>query len=600
MASTLTASQCVLLTVHYASDGNISALHSFTPTRNDVLEPDLILRILLTYLPETLQPNLYTTYVEEVASRLYLDITREDIEVDVSPVKDISEDVAKKRAGKIVKGLAVIKPASFPPDAPEDLLTSFLCHRAYRIDAETGLLNLVPELVEPFLTRNDFIRTWYISQVLPLLRLGFEYYPEDGEGTGLSLAQWEHVEGKKGIDMLLRKSTEKYDQQGGHGARDIRGLVGPWMYGHTERKRRKVRHEGKSGRVRETGGGDDDAMLSNMARKISLNGVSEADKTGHEWEYMYRWLVFQARKSFPLVSHAVEEWDGPGDVDLGGFAAGNNEQYLDEDVQVKLETQYAQAAFAACYAVEADTEETIRSAHGILARLAELLDFIPPPDLATSVESLPNIAEHAFELDQSNTLADLAPDSLLRAEHPLTTPRMETYMLLQMIVYSAYQFASLGHPISMVRVAKLRFFTPAEEQLALLKTVLRDLSKSGARRDEGQWNADRAKLMWLWNWGIDTGHGAGAGAGALGKVKREVFEKEMLGVFVETSCKCECFAYHSATPLMSLALSFFRSNTSSCFPSDGSGRCRSRAEHRCSSWIGGEGPQLSLCHARRG
>lgn len=32
--------------------------------------------------------------------------------------------------------------------------------------------------------------------------------------------------------------------------------------------------------------------------------------------------------------------------------------------------------------------------------------------------------------------------------------------------------------------------------------------------------------------------GEGAGAGVLGKVKKEEFEREMLGVFVETSCTC--------------------------------------------------------------
>lgn len=541
MAATLSPSHCILLTVHYASTSNVAALHSFTPTRPDTLPPDLILRILLTYLPETLEPREYTTYAEEVASRLYLDTSRQDIEVDVSPVKDISDEQAKKKARRVVRGLLEIQPPRFPPHAPEDILTRFLCHRAYRIDSETGLLNLVPELVEPFLSRSDFLRTWYISVVLPLLRLGFEYYPGEEQGaTGLNLAEWEAVEGKRGIDVLMARSAEKGEKE--YVARDIRGLVGPWMYGHTERKRRKVRHDGDG----EDGG--DEASLANMTRKISLTGVTEEDKTGHDWEYMYRWLVFQAAENFPLVGHAVEEWDGPGDVDLGGLAPGNNDQYLDEDLQGKLEAQYAQAAFAACYAVVADTEETIRGAHAILARLAELLDFVPPPDLATSVDSLPKIERHALKLDQSQTLSDLEPSSLLRPEHPLTTPRMETYMLLQMIVYSAYQFAGLGHPISLANVAKLHFYASAEEQLALLQRILRGLSKSGARRDESQWVADRAKLMWLWNWGIDVdgdgydGEGVGSGAGVLGKVKREEFEREMLACFVETSCTCTRFS----------------------------------------------------------
>ena len=536
MAKDLTPSQCILLTVHYASEGNISALHSFTPSRLDALQPELVLRILLTYLPESLEPKEYTTYVEEVASRLYLDVDRQDVDVDISPVKDVPEDQAKRKVKKL--GLLDVRAPNFPPDAPEDLLTSFLCHRAARIDDETGLLNLIPALIEPFLTRNDFIRTWYISVVLPLLRLELEYYPSD-EDRSMTLSAFEMVEGKRGIDKLMQRA-EGQKGETGNVARDIKGLVGPWVYGHTQRKRRKVDSSDDNDDKRE------ESKLANGVRKISLDGVKAEDITGHDWEYMYRWLVYHARENFPMISHAIEDWDGPTDVDLGGFAPGNNDQYLDEELQRKLESQYAQAAFASCYAVHADTEAAVKGAHGVLARLAELLDFIPPPDLATSVESLPKIERHAIKLEESNSLQDLEPNSLLRPEHPLTTPRLETYMLLQMIVYSAYQFSGLGHPISMVNVAKMHFYATVKEQLAVLQKILRGLSKSGARKDEHQWTADRAKLLWLWNWGIGTDDEEGIdGPGVLGKVRKEEFEEEMLKCFIDTSCTCALhFAPH--------------------------------------------------------
>ena len=174
------------------------------------------------------------------------------------------------------------------------------------------------------------------------------------------------------------------------------------MYGHTERKRRKIDH-------RQESVGEDLKTNDMQSRigKISLSGVTEDDKTWHDWEYMYRWLVFQAQANFPATTQAIENWDGPNDVDLGGLNIGNSDTYLDEDIQRKLEAQYAQATFASCYAVEADTEQTIHGAHSILARLAELLDFDPPPELATSVDALPRIERHATLLDQSQTVADL-------------------------------------------------------------------------------------------------------------------------------------------------------------------------------------------------
>ncbi|QIW96315.1 hypothetical protein AMS68_001833 [Peltaster fructicola] len=524
----LSAAQCTLLAVHYAAEGNVAALHSFTPSRLDVLDPTLVLRIVLTYLPETLDPKLYTTYISEVASRLYLDFSREDVVVDTAPVKDLDDAQARKKVKKLE--LLDIQPPAFPPHAPDDLLTRFICHRAYRIDRETGALNMVPQLVEPFLERNSFIRIWYISVVLPLLRLNYEYYPM--ADTPVGMTDFEKMEGKEGIEFLLGNASKNFnasstatDAHKSMVSRDMKGLVGPWMYGHTERKRRRI----------ETAEDQDGIeSITNRTGKISLSGVSFQDKTGHDWEYVYKWMTNQAQDQFPLVSQLVEDWDGPADLDLGGLDKGLI-FYLDDDTEKKLEAQYAQAAFAACYAAQADTEATIRGAHGILARLAELLDFIPPPDLATSVDSLPKIERHAIQLEESKGPSTLEPDELLKPEHPLTTPRMEAYMLLQMIVYSAYQFSGLGHNISVVGVAKVHIYDSAEEQLHLLQGILKSLAKSG-RRDEAQWTSERSRLIWLWNWGIDPANSSGVGgAGPLGKIKKSDFEQELLKVFIDAS-----------------------------------------------------------------
>lgn len=532
----LSPAQCVLLAVHLASESNIKALHSFTPSRLDALDPELVLRIVLTYLPEAVDPGEYVGYIGEVASRLYLDVDREDIPVDTTPVHDISEQVARKRVKKL--HLLPIQPPSYPAHAPKDLLTYFLCHRALRIDSETGLLNVVPSLIEPFLNRNDYLRSWYISVVTPLLRLEVEYYPEDAS-LAIPLSEFEAFEVPHGMEFLLSKAPAEVGRK--HISRDIKSLVGPWMYGSTERKRRKL---GQNEQLPE----EDEATepvqnVTRRASKISLNGVSESDATGHDWEHMFKWMVDRSVEDFDLIANAVEEWDGPSDVDIGAFDRGGI-AYLDEDVQQKLELQYAQAIFASCYAAQANTQETVQHSHTVLARLAELLDFIPPPDLATSVDSLPRIERHAAKLDESQTAADIMPAALLRPEHPLTTPRMATYMLLQMMVYSAYQFAGLGHPASLISVAKMLFYATAEEQMEVLRTILRGLSKSGARKDESQWVADRAKLQWLWNWGIEVEEDDNEhAAGALGKIKKDEFEDELLKSFVETSCKFSCVSF---------------------------------------------------------
>ncbi|KAK0964946.1 hypothetical protein LTR91_018208 [Friedmanniomyces endolithicus] len=531
MAKQLSGAQCILLTVHYASSANIKALHSFTPTRSDVLEPDLILRILLTYLPE-----------KEVASRLYLDYEREEVDVDLSPVKDLSEEQAQKQVKRL--HLREYKPMVFPQSASDDLLNRFLISRGLLMDEQAGLLNLVPHLIKPFLPRDEYLRTWYISVVLPIVRLELEYYSDqaDSKVPQMSLSDFANQDPAKGIDFLLRKALEMdgtvpmVDHSNTSIGRDVKGLVGPWMYGHTERKRRKMNPDSRES-ARSAPDTVERGGPRGTARKVPLDGITDEDKTGHDWEGMFRWMVANAKRDLTVIAHLIEDWDGPSDVDLGGFSEGGRE-YIDEEVLRKLELQYAQAAFAACYAAEGDTQEIIRGAHGILARLAELLDFLPPPDLASSVDSLPLVERQLPELGTSDSVNNLTSERLLEPKHPLTTPRMETYMLLQMLVYSTYQLAGLGLSLSLIDVAKLLFYASAEEQLAVLQKVLHGLTEHGSRKDEAEWDAQRKKLMWLWNWGIDVDdEQAQTGAGVLGRIKRELFEEEMLKVFIDTGCR---------------------------------------------------------------
>lgn len=507
----LSADKCTLLAVHYASESNIDALYTLTPARLDALPPELILRILLTYLPETVEPSTYTSYVREVATRLYLE-QRETSAVNTTPVDDISDGQARKRVQRL--HLLPLAHPSLPPDISRDILTAFLIHRAYRIDAQTGLLNLVPQLAVPFLDHSNFLRTWYIARVLPLLRLGYEYYPDNDSTPSLqAFINWKAA---KSVEVLLSKSQEKHDasSETGNMGRDLRGLVGPWMYGHNERKRRKL----NSGPARY-------GVASQEARRMSMGRNDQELELDHEWEHVFTWLAHEARQRFDIVAEAIEDWGGPGDVDLGGYA--DEDQYLDEEERRKLRTRYAQAAYASVYAAETDEPKNLENAHAILVRLADLMDFEPPPDLATSVELLPRLDTHASGLFDTSA-AVLQPDMLLQPNHPLTTPKLETFSLLQMFVYSSYQLSGLGHNVSVVKTAKIRFQHDEDEQFSMVQKILHSLSNKSITDDE-QWKSIRNKLFWLWSWGMAAeDEPAQYGAGIFGKVDRFVLEKEIL------------------------------------------------------------------------
>ncbi|KAF2092153.1 secretory pathway Sec39 [Saccharata proteae CBS 121410] len=510
----LSQAHCVLLATHYAADSNVSALRALSLERPDAFVPELLLRILLTFLPESTEPSAYSSYALEAATRLYLE-QHEQSSVEVTPVKDLSEQKASRRVGKL-ELLPLVCP-SRPYDDGEDPFIIFLIHRAHRIDAQTGLLDLVPQLVAPFLDRSEYLRTWFISNILPLVRVDFEYYPENEATT--SLEKFEQIEGLNGVELLLSRTIGVKDGPGGAVetvARDIKGVIGPWMYGCYQRKRRKL-----DGSIEDT--------------STDLDGQSDKHNStneNHDWEYIYTWLARLAANDFELASGAIEHWDGPSDVDLGGYEATHG--YLSEDLLRHLERRYSQAAFACVYSAEDDSRETVEAAHSVLVRLAELLDFEPPPNLATSVEMLPKISKQT-DILQGTTTAVLQPDLLLKPDHPLTVPTIETFSLLQIFVYSAYILADLGHPISLSNLAKFRFQADEEDQEALLKKILYT-QKTSPTKDKEQWRVVRSRLIWLWDWGMDPNEQhAMTGPGVLGKIGRYTYEKEILTGFLTAS-----------------------------------------------------------------
>ncbi|KAF4555677.1 Sec39-like protein [Elsinoe fawcettii] len=515
MADKLSKSQCILLAVNYASESQIQALHQLVLLRTQELPPELVLRIVLTYLPGVTPPSQYTDLIAAVTAADPLD---NDLSgsLDTTAVNGISSASADKRLRKLT--LLPLSSPSWPTDAPDDTLTRFLCHRAYRIDQETGLITLVPDLVRPFLQQSEYLRLWFISVVLPLLRLQHEYFLDIEPAAKLTLEAFEKIDGYHGTDLLLSgagavQEDDSTSEAAGTIGRDLKGLVGPWLYGHTSRKRRRLNGHADS----------EPSTQENLSQ--------DEDKTGHSWEHVNKWLVRNAAVDFQAVTSALDDWDGPIDVDLGGYA--NSAELMHDEERAYLERRYAQAAIACCYAVEANTEEVVRGAHGILSRLADLLDFVPPPDLATSVEQLPHVDGHMSEIHATDSLACLDPERLLDKKHALTEPTLAAYMLLQMLVYSAYQLLNLGHPTSITNVTKLRFFSEDEEQLQIVKKILHGLSQHG-KRDEEQWMSDRAKLLWLWNWNIDPDEHAQRGSGPFGDIPKEALEKEILVAMLVT------------------------------------------------------------------
>src|SRR5579871_354098 len=171
----LSQPKAILLAVQVVIKADIPALRTLIALQRKSLRTDLVLRILLTYLPESLDASEYVPLIQDLASgRISPD---DKVDIDTSAVEDISNTEANKKVRRLQ--LLPLAWPSAPPDAPNDPFILFIIHRAYRIDEETGLITQLPELISPFLKNSQYLRTWMISTVLPILRLNYEYYPED-------------------------------------------------------------------------------------------------------------------------------------------------------------------------------------------------------------------------------------------------------------------------------------------------------------------------------------------------------------------------------------------------------------------------------------
>ncbi|KAF2400211.1 secretory pathway Sec39 [Trichodelitschia bisporula] len=478
MAHSLSPDHTLLLAVHYTSEANISALRTLPFGNPDALSVTTVLRILLTYLPESLDPPSYTPFLDGLVSGTLPPATDA---VDPGPVAALSVAKARKRARNLP--LLTLAHAACPASLCPDPLVQFLIHRAHRIDTETGLLPLITPLVEPFLARSEFLCTWYVSTVLPLLRLGYEYYP--AEGVALALEQTEYVGADGGVGFLLRRAGE------GGLARDLRGLAGPWVLGDGQRKRRRL----------------------NTGLKLEQG---ESEGTGHEWEAAFVWMVHNAVDRFPIVAEAIETWGGPADVDFGGYREG---RYLDEELERRLQRRYVQTAFAAVFAAREASTATVGCAYRVLIRIADLMDAPRPRALDAHVDELPT-----GDVPLSQAPLGLEPAFLLERDAALTTPSADAFRLLQLLVFSAHLLMGLGHTVSIADAAKIRLCSTAEEQLSILQRILHVLSSSN--RDDAEWIKIRSHLLWLRSWG--------SSAGLFTHISPTVLETELLKSFLAT------------------------------------------------------------------
>lgn len=536
----LSPAKAILLAVQFACKADLSTLRTLVSRHPKGLGIDIILRVLLTHLPESLEPSAYVPFLLDLSSG---NIQEDgDHPVDPSELGELSNAEAVKRVKKLHL-LPLLWPNA-PEDAPTDPLVLFLVHRALRIDDNTGLITQIPELLAPFLHLSHFLRTWLISTVLPLIRFSYEYYPRTG--TILSISAFEELDYRNGTSLLLSNTGSGSRMEGSGNStvgRDLRGLIGPWMYGDTKAKRRKIQNTPLF-----------DSQL--VAPLSSSSAEGETHKLAG-WEEVFKWIAGQATISWQTAVEAIEQWDGPGDVDFGAYRDGSS--WLDETEQQHLEQRYARTALATAYLIREASVEALTGVHRILSRVVSLLDRDSLPPLPSAAAML----APATDLDGSGLLspesASFLRNQLLEEENVLTSFKPESIRLLHTLLISAFLLTRQGVKCNVRRAGELALLQHEAEQKAEF-TDLMTAIRNGPKGDDKYWIKTRNEILWLHGWGLDEDSEDTAsvyGKGVLGSLKKEFIETEILKALLANTRKFMCLN-NSVLSVYLIEISFYR------------------------------------------
>ncbi|KAL9111933.1 MAG: hypothetical protein Q9227_003783 [Pyrenula ochraceoflavens] len=454
--------QKLLLAVTLCAEGNFNDLQRLQAQEPNVLTTELTLRVLLTALPEGADPSSYVPLLRSLLSEQRdEDQTRENLDarIDTHSIDELSPTETREKVRQL--RLYHIKPID--SDANGDLLARFLVQRSHQIDSETGNLLLVLQLVEPFVDQSENLRQWVISRLLPLLRVDYEYYPQ--QATGLSLKDFETLHPRAAIELLMRHAEGKENNV--NVGRDLRQMVGPWMYGESRSKRRKL----------DTG-----------ERRSSI-----ADRGEPGWQIVNEWLL---EREFDLASQAFVNWSGPQDVDLGGY---QSEDYTTNTNDAKnLTSRYVQTMMAAVYAQRFDSGDVLSRVRAVHSRITELMNFPNIPEF--SAGKPPDLSQYDDQITDT-TAASVMLGNLLQSTNPLTLPTVGSHQLLTALVYSASLLRGLGHAATIKELLELCLFSNETTQKQELRKILQLLTKPSVGLE---WGTVYEQLNWLRTWGNES------------------------------------------------------------------------------------------------
>ncbi|KAL2019623.1 hypothetical protein VTK56DRAFT_9438 [Thermocarpiscus australiensis] len=497
MALVLSPAKLVLLAVHFAVKADLDSLSTLAARHGAVLRKGLLLRILLTYLPETLPSSQYTGLIQQLESGAFPDTASGNI--DCSSVEGLAEDDAAKKVKKL-RLLQLAVPEAYE-EVSADATTLFLLRRSYKVDEEAGLLDELPGLLLPFLDHSPYIRTLLISSILPLLRRNCEYHPH--EPIPRTMSEFTQLPDPVAVRLLLSQTGARESDLPLVG-RDLRGLISPWLLD----KRRW-----KQGKHVTSPSADPPPLESEW-------GLCPG------WDEVLRWLTSHASKSWKVAVNAIQQWDGPRDADLGDLGV----MELSDHQRDHVEQTYARAALASAYLIPEASVEALDGAYSIVAEVSKLRGLEPVSPLASALALLPPLTDQIPSDIMSARNATYMRNDLLTTSNLLTSPENGPAAFLQAIILSAYILTKAGCPCTVRRAGELALLQDEREQKAEAAKLVHSISNNGPKTEDKFWVRARNEILWLHDWGAEDGWSSSEPVprGIFSRLKRDYLEVEIL------------------------------------------------------------------------
>ncbi len=496
MGKELSPAKVLLLAAYLAAQSDIGKLASLALQNAFILRPEILLRVILTYLPETVEPCAYTEFLCDLLDGQLR--AQAEFELDTSYVDTLSDEIATKKAKKLrLQSLSRQKDQAGNGES-DDVFREFLFQRAYRINTEVGALSQLPELLQPFIDYSSPIKLWAASTVYPFVRRNCQYHIN--ALPKYTLSEFEDLPDRTAAIYLLSESTEGDGEAAG---RDLRGLVAPWLH-------------------------------NNMRWKQETTPESNIEINCPGWEQVQDTILSWATESWISATGAIIHWEGPRDVYFGE----NLTMSLSEEKIRHLEKTYATTAVACVYSIAESSEEALRSSYQVCcATRKRLNETEAPATLEKILSDISLLPAFTTTLSGDPKMATFMRHDLLKTSNPLTSATPESLNLITALTISAYLSTSFGVPWSVRKVGDLLFLGDEREQKGELSKLLRAIANQAPRDDDGYWKRSRDAIVWLSTWGSIAKNTelSPHSCGPLGMISREHIETEILKFLLSKS-----------------------------------------------------------------